>query len=458
MRIIILGAGQVGGTLAEHLAGEANDITVVDIDHGRLQSLQDRLDIRTFCGSASHPRVLAGAGARDADMLVAVTSSDEINMVACQVAQTLFNVPRKIARVRERDYLESDQRLFTREAIPVDVLISPEALVTRRLEHLLAYPGALQVLDFANGRVQLVGVEVVYGGALAGQEVASLRHSIPDVDLRVAAIYRRGRALMPTGSTVIEAGDEVFFIAAHEHIRKILHTLRPEHRGYRRVMVVGGGNVGARLATAIEGDYRLKLVEQDLSRCQWLSRQLPHTTVLHGSATDREMMAEESIETVDVFIAVTNDDEANIMASMLAKKLGVRTVITLINNPVYVDLIQGGLIDIAISPQQSTIGALLTYVRRGDVVAVHSLRRGAAEALEAVAHGDRNSSRVVGRRLDQLALPQGTTVGALVRGDKVLIAHDNLEVADGDHVILFVADRRAVRQVEKLFQVDIGFF
>ncbi|PKM04807.1 MAG: Trk system potassium transporter TrkA [Gammaproteobacteria bacterium HGW-Gammaproteobacteria-6] len=457
MRIIILGAGQVGGTLAEHLSGEANDITVVDRDSQRLRALQDRLDLRTLCGSASHPQILAQAGAEDADMLVAVTSSDEINMIACQVAQSLFNVPRKIARVREHDYLTRSEALFNRDAIPVDVLISPEALVTRSLKRLLQYPGALQVLDFAGGKAQLVAVKARYGGALVGQQIASLRQHLPDVDLRVAAIFRRERPLSPQGDTVIEAEDEVFFIAARDDIRQVMGELRRQDPPYKRVMIAGGGNIGARLAASIESRYRLKVIELDRDRCSILSQQLKHSTILHGSASNRDLLIEENIASVDVFLALTNDDEANIMASMLAKKLGARTVITLINNPAYVDLVQGGLIDIALSPQQSTISALLSHVRRGDVVAVHSLRRGAAEALEAVAHGDASSSQVVGRRLDQLPLPAGTVIGALIRQDKVLIAHDDSVIEADDHVILFVADKSAVRQVERLFQLGIGF-
>lgn len=457
MRIIILGAGQVGGTLAAHLAGEANNITVVDTDAHLLRLLQDRYDIMTVCGPASHPQVLAQAGAEDAEMLVAVTSSDEINMIACQVAHSLFNIPSKIARVREADYLTRDQALFNKIAVPVDVLISPETLFTTSIKRLLQYPGALQVLDFADGKAEMVGVKARYGGKLVGQEIASLRDHLPAVDMRVAAIYRRNRAVIPQGDTVIEADDEVFFIAAKEDIRQVMGELRRADKPYKRIMIAGGGNIGARLASAIEGDYRVKVVERSLARCEYLSEQLGRSVVLHGNASDRELLIEENIETIDVFLALTNDDEANIMASMLAKQLGARTVITLINNTAYVDLVQGGLIDIALSPQQSTTSALLAHVRRGDVVAVHSLRRGAAEALEAVAHGDMQSSRVVGRRLDELPLPEGTTVGALVRREKVLIAHDDSVIEDGDHVVLFVSDSRAVKQVEQLFQVGIGF-
>lgn len=458
MKIIILGAGQVGGSLADHLANEANDITVVDTDMARLRELQDRLDIRTVEGKASYPTVLEQAGAQDADMLIAVTNSDEVNMIACQVGQTLFNVPTKIARVREHDYLQQDKAIFADKAIPIDVLISPEELVTRHIKRMIQHPGALQVLDFAGGRAQLVAVKAYYGGPLVGREIAYLRAHMPDIDTRVAAIFRQDRPIIPKGDTVIEADDEVFFIAAQRDIRAVMSEMRRLDRAYKRILIAGGGNIGARLAGAIENQYQVKIIERDVERCNMLARQLNHSIVLNGSASDRELLLEENIEDTDVFCALTNDDEANIMASMLAKRLGARTVMTLINNPAYVDLVQGGAIDIAISPQQTTIGALLTHVRRGDVAAVHSLRRGAAEALEAVAHGDRKSSKVVGRAIEDIDLPPGTTIGAIVRGDEVLIAHDDLVVENGDHVILFLVDNKRINEVERLFQVGLTFF
>lgn len=457
MKIIILGAGQVGGTLAENLANEANDITVVDTDSRRLRELQDRLDIRTIEGKASYPSVLTQAGAQDADMLIAVTNLDEVNMIACQLAQTLFSTPTKIARVREHDYLKQ-KKIFNDKCIPVDVLISPEELVTKHIKRLIQHPGALQVLDFADGKAQLVAVRAYYGGPLVGREIAFLRSHMPSVDTRVAAIFRRGSPIIPQGNTVIEADDEVFFIAATKDIRAVMSELRRLDRPYKRIMIAGGGNIGARLAGAIEQDFQVKIIERGRDRANFLANNLRNTIVLHGSASDKELLLEENIEDTDVFCALTNDDEANIMASMLAKRLGVRTVMTLINNPAYVDLVQGGVIDIAISPQQTTIGSLLTHVRRGDVAAVHSLRRGAAEALEAVAHGDTRSSKVVGKTIEQIDLPPGCTIGAVVRNDEVLMAHDDVVIENGDHVILFLVDKKRIADVERLFQVGLAFF
>lgn len=459
MKIIILGAGQVGASLAEHLANEDNDITVVDSSSSRLRELQDRLDIRTIEGKASFPSTLQQAGAEDADMLIAVTNSDEVNMIACQVAQTLFNTPTKIARVREHDYFNQERSIFdTTKGIPVDVLISPEELVTTHIKRLIQHPGALQVLDFAGGQAQLVAVKAYHGGPLVGHEISYLRSHMPNVDTRVAAIFRSGSPIIPQGNTMIEVDDEVFFIAASKDIRAVMSELRRLDRPYKRIIIAGGGNIGARLAESIDDDFQVKIIERDIKRCNLLAKRLNNTIVLHGSASDRDLLLEENIEDTDVFCALTNDDEANIMASMLAKRLGVRTVMTLINNPAYVDLVQGGAIDIAISPQQATIGALLTHVRRGDVAAVHSLRRGAAEAIEAVAHGHPSTSKVVGRTIEEIDLPPGTTIGAVIRNETVLIAHDDVLIENDDHVVLFLVDKSRIGDVEKLFQAGLGFF
>ena len=457
MKIIILGAGQVGGTLAEHLASEANDITVVDTDGDRLRDLGDRLDIRTVQGRGSLPTVLRQAGADDADMLVAVTNSDETNMVACQVAYSLFHTPTKIARVRESSYLTREE-LFDNDHIPVDVLISPEQVVTNYIKRLIEHPGSLQVIDFAEGKAQLVAVKAYYGGPLVGQQLRQIRAHMPNVDTRVAAIFRRDRPITPRGDTVIEADDEVFFIAAKKDIRAVMGELRRIDETNKRIVIAGGGQIGERLAEAIESRYQVKIIEMSPARCRHLSDTLESTVVLQGSASDKDLMLEENIADADIFLALTNDDEANIMSSLLAKRLGAGKVMTIINNPAYVDLVQGGDIDIAISPQLATIGTLLAHVRRGDIVSVHSLRRGAAEAIEAVAHGDAKSSKVVGKAIEDIALQPGTTIGAIIRDEQVLIAHDDTVIESGDHVILFVVDKKHIRDVEKLFHVGLSFF
>jgi len=473
LKIVILGAGQVGSSVAESLVSEANDITVVDIDPTRLRKLQDRLDLRTVTGNAAHPAILEQAGARDADMILAVTQSDETNMVACKLAATMFNIPTKIARIRSADYL-SHPEIFSAENFAVDLSICPEQVLTDYIVKLIEFPEALQVLEFADGKVSLVAVRAFHGGPLVGRELQYLRTHMPQIDTRVAAIFRQDSPIIPEGKTVIEDGDEVFFIAATENIRGVMRELRRMDKPVRRVMIGGGGNIGRRLAKALENDYQVKVIEFSKAGAERLAAELNNTLVLTGDVTDEELLESENVGEMDVYCALTNDDENNIMSSLLAKRMGVHKVIALINRGSYVNLVQSGQIDIAISPAQATIGTLLAHVRRGDCAAVHSLRRGAAESLELIAHGDAKSSKVVGRRVEEIDLPKGTTIGAIVRrhereapkkGDgkplydyQVIIAHHDTIIQPDDHVIVFVVNKRMVPKIEKLFQVDLGFF
>lgn len=455
MKIIILGASQVGSSVAQNLASEANDITVVDHDRDRLRSLQDHLDVRTVLGHASHPDVLKQAGAEDADMLIAVTNDDETNMIACQVAYTVFRTPDKIARVRSSAYLNHPE-LFSQEALPIDDRISPEQIVTEYVRRLIETPGALQVLDFAEGRVRMVAVKAYYGGPLVGHALRTLPEHMPTVDTRVAAIFRGGRHIAPDGDTVIEVDDEVFFVAATENTRAVMSELRRLDNPVKRIIIAGGGNIGHRLAASLQKNYRVKLIERNKQSATRLSETLS-AMVLEGDAADEELLRDENIDRTDVFCAVTNDDQVNILSAMLAKRMGAKKVMALINRSAYVDLIQSSMIDIAISPQQATIGTLLTRVRRGEVSVVHSLRRGAAEALEVTAKGDRRTSNVVGRQVQEIELPPGATIVAIARKEEVVMAHHDTVIRSNDHVILLVLDKRRVHEVDRLFQVGIEF-
>lgn len=466
MKIIILGAGQVGATAARNLAREqSNEVTVVDVNAELLRDLQDRLDIRTVEGYGSHPSVLARAGGDDADMLIALTNSDETNMVACQIAYTLFHTPTKIARIRSSDYADHS-KLFGNKAMPIDVLISPEELVTDYIASLIQYPGAFQVLEFAEGRIRLVGVRARKGGLLVGEELKALKEHVPNTDARVAAIYRRtGRAggdreiLVPDGETIIREGDEVFFLAARKDIRVVMSELRKLENPVRRIVIAGGGNIGFRLAQSLERTNQVKLIERNRERAKFVSERLSKTIVLHGDAADKDLMLEENIEHTDVFVAVTNAEEANILSAMVAKSLGAQKVMALINRPSYAAMVETGpiAIDIAISPQQVTIGELLAHVRRGDVTKVHSLRGGTAEALEVVVHSRGGDSQVVGKTVEELNLHASVSVGALVRGDDVIIAHHDTMIEADDHVIMFITDRKHVPEVEKMFEVEPQF-
>ena len=457
MKIIILGAGQVGISTAEILAKEDNDITLIDNVASQVEGLQDRLDIRTIVGSASHPSVLEQAGGPDADLILAVTDQDEVNMAACQVAYTLFRTPKKIARIRSVEYL-THREIFSDESIPVDVIISPEQLITQHVLHLIEYPGALQVVDFAGGKIQLVGLKAYHGGPLVGRELRTIREDLPTVEARVAAIYRHDRPIIPEGNTIIEPNDEVFIVAAAPHIPIVMSEFCAVEAPGQNIMLVGAGKIGLQLARSLEqNNYQVKLVEHGAERARQVAEQLDATIVLRGDAADEDLMLQENIDATDVFCSLTNDDEANILSAMLAKRLGAHRAMALINRSAYVDLIESSVLDVAISPSLITVGSLLTHVRRGDTIAVHSLRRGAAEAIETIAHGDAKSSSVVGRPIEEISLPSGTRVGALLRNQEVIIPHHDTVIEAEDHVILFVIDKKYIRDVEKLFQVKVTF-
>jgi trk system potassium uptake protein TrkA len=470
VKIIILGAGRVGTSVAESLVSEANDITVIDSDGPRVAELQARYDLRGLVGNASLPSVLKEAGAADADMLIAVTSADETNLVTCKIAADLFNVPTRIARVRNTE-LQDHPELTGEQGFRATHIIWPEQSVTDYLLKLIEFPEALQVLEFADGRACLIAVRAFAGGPLVSHPIADLRKHIPNIDTRIVAIFRNERSLPCEATTMVQPGDEVFFLAATEHIRTVMGELRRMDKPVKRVMLAGGGNIGLRLARALDtGEgidwaerFNVKIIEANKRRCEYLATQLSaDVLVLNGDGTDEDLLADEGVNEVDLFAALTNDDENNIMSALLAKRFGARRTIALINRKSYGDLMQGGQIDIAISPSHATLSNLLKHVRRGDVVAAHSLRRGAAEALEIIAHGDAKSSRVIARKIEDVDLPKGATIGAIVRGQgeqaRVLIAHHDVVIEAEDHLIVFVERKRMIARVEKLFQVGVGFF
>ena len=454
MKVLILGAGQVGRTAAYHLSREpANDVTIVDTNEDVLRDLQDRLDVRTVAGSAAYPSVLEAAGIVETDILVALTSSDEVNMVACSIAHTLYRTPTRIARIRASEYTSRSQ-LFADGAIAVDVWINPEQLVTEYIERLIHNPGALQVVDFADGKVRMVGLRALRGGLLVGQQLRTLKDHMPNAEARIAAIWRDGRPIDPTGETVVQEGDEIYFIAARDHIQRMMGEIRRAEAPVRRVVIAGGGNIGLRLAALLEKHYQVKLIERDPKRARMASERLESTIVLQGDAQDEDLLIEENIDSIDVFAALTNSEEANVLSAMLARRLGARKVMALVNKPSYGELMENRSIDVVISPQTVTIGSLLAHVRRGDVVRVHSLRRGSAEALETVVHGPAEQSRVAGRTVEQVALPEGASIAAIVRGESVLIAHHDTTIEEEDHVIVMLVDPRKVEAVARVFQAE----
>ena len=491
MKIIILGAGRIGQSAAKSLVSEQNDITVIDTDGKRLRELQERLDLRGVVGNGIDPQVLAEAGARDTDLLIACAAQDETNLVCCKLAQMLFGVPTRIARVRAQAY-EDGSELLSKEGFAVDHILCPENSLMRYIGKLVEFPEALQVREFAGGRACLVSSRARAGAPAVGQAIADLRQRMPEVAMRIVAIYRRfadepDRFVPCDGSTHIEPGDEVFVLAGRQRIAQVLAALhRPQGqpvRPVRRVMIAGGGEVSERLALELAreaGRFHVKVVEEDAERCIALASRLPEgVLLLQGSGSDEDLLIEEGIEEVDLFVALSDDDEDNIMACLLAKRLGARRVLALINRHAYADLVHGTHIDIALTPAQAMLGELLAYVRRGDVQAVHSLRRGVAEALEIVVRGDRKSSRVVGRRVQDLALPPAVHIGLIVRGlpdpdapplaegeiapptpgePEIIIPRSHTVLQSNDHVVFFLPNKRLVREVEQLFRVSATFF
>ncbi|MDR0234539.1 MAG: Trk system potassium transporter TrkA [Zoogloeaceae bacterium] len=474
MKIIILGAGRVGTSVAENLmSSEENDITIIDSDSEPLAVLQDRLDLRTVVGNAIYPSTLRNAGAEDADLIIALTQSDQTNLVACKIAQSVFNIPTRVARLRAHDFHDNQGQL-AKENFAVDFVICPEQTITEYITRLVEFPEALEVLEFVGGRVLLVGIRVHEKGLLALKPIREIRsHLPPGTDARIVAISRHGDPITPDGDVRLYPGDEVFILSAAEHIQRVLFEIRPRENPVRRIMIAGGGNIGFRVASALESRYEVKIIEPNKPRADFIAESLKDSLVLYGSAMDENLLEQENVAEMDLFLALTNSDADNIMTTSLAKRMGCARSVALIDRNAYADMTQEGPVDVGISPAHVSIGSLLARVRKGDVTTVHSLHRGAAEALEIVAHGDLGNSRIIGRRVGDIAWPNGVTVAALVRhfdhvahndgtGERqrgeVEIAHGDSVIQPGDHVIVFCSEKKLVKQVESLFQVGFHFF
>ncbi|SSY80432.1 Trk system potassium transporter TrkA [Alysiella crassa] len=469
MKILILGSGQVGSAIAHELAAMSNhDITLIDTDEHALRLVSNHLDVQTIVGNGASPILMEQAGAKDTDMLLALTRSDETNLVACKIAADFFNIPNRIARVRSTDYLEygepssdeDDQISGCLNAFGITDSIHPEQLVTEHLAGLLNYVRALQVLPFAHDKVKMVIAQAKSYDQIKHKNIQEINADLPEhTDCQICAIYRNNRLLVPNPDTRIEEGDEICFIVNSLHLEAVMRSMFQYDNSRRRVMIAGGGNIGYRLAKQLENKFNIKLIENSHQRAEWLAENLDNTLVLQGSASDENLLSREYIDEIDVFCAITNDDENNIMSALLAKNLGAKRVISIINRSRYVDLITGNQIDIVVSPHLITIGSVLAHVRRGDIAAVYPLRRGAAEAIEVVVHGDEKTSVLVGRKISDIKFPTGCHIAAIVRDEEVIMGrnHDHI-LQENDHLIFFVARRRVLQELEKLIQVKMGFF
>lgn len=458
MKVIICGAGQVGYNIARYLASEGNDLTVVDQRPELIRKLASSLDVKALIGHAAHPDVLEEAGAADADMLIAVTAVDEVNMVACHVAHTLFHVPKKIARIRSQVYLESMWcTLFSRSAMPIDVIISPEVEVARAMIRRLKVPGALDIIPMVNNRVQLVGVRCHADTPVINTPLKQLSALFPDLQLAVVGIMRDGKPIMPSSETQMVAGDDVYFVVATDQLARGMVAFGQPMGEARRVMILGGGNVGAFVARQIELEHpevSVHMIEADQARAEAAARALKKTVVLHGSALDPEILEEAGASTAEMVLAVTNDDEINILASLLAKKQGCRRALALLNSNAYSPLTGSLGIDVVVDPRAITVSHILQHVRRGRIHAVHALHEGFGELIEADAM---ETSGLVGRPLREAKIPAGVFLGAIVHGDKVSIPRGHTVVQTGDRVVLFAAPE-AVKKVEKMFAVRLEYF
>ena len=454
-KIAVLGGGQVGASVAKILTDDGNDITLVDNNVSVLEDLQEDNDIKTIQGNASSPSVLNQVELSDCDILIATTASDEVNLVSCHLAKKMFNVPNVIARLRNAEYREETSD-FNLDLFSIDSIISPSLLVTDFIKNIIEHPGAFQAFDFADGKLQVIGVTVLKDGPLAGKKLSEFKKHMPNVNVNVIAIYRDRKSLPVNGSSIIETGDDVFFLATEENMR-FMSELRKNQSRVENIMIAGGGNVGTILAAKLSEKFSTKIIEKDQSRSKYLSETLEGVVVLNDDISDESLLENEGIKDVDFFCSVTNDDQMNILSSKLAKDLGAKKSIAIINKPSYRKLVSKE-IDVVVSPEDVTIGSLLASVRASDVVKVHSLGFGEAELFEVIIHGDKNTSKVVSKKISDLELPQGCRIGAIYRNESVILAQGDIEICSEDRLIIFLLNKRDFPKLAKLFQVGIGFF
>ena len=458
MKILLIGAGRVGSSVAENLVSEKNDITIVDTNKEQLSYLQERFDLRAIYGDGSSPDVLAQAGAEDSDLVVACAATDAVNLVACKLAKDLFNIPRRISRVRGHYYVQHPDVL--QEHFGVDAIISPETSVTQYLQGLIEFPDALQVVHFAEGKISIAIIKISKRSTLLDYQIDEKHLNLPHGLGRILELVRNGESLPLDRLFNLRVDDELVLAIDTTEASKAIARLNRANKRARSVMIAGGGNIGARLATSLSSSgYNVRIIEQSRERCEQLAAQLPEDVlVLYGNGTDESLLVSENIDEMDTWVAVTNDDEDNIMSSLLAKRLGVHKVIALISRRAYGELMQGSMIDVAVSPSQATIGALLHEVRQGAIVRGHRLRRGEAEVIEFEVVGDEKSSNVVGRTIEEIRLPSSSQIAAILREGEIIIPDNDTVIEKGDHVIVYAGNRNVMKRIEKLFEVSLLFF
>ncbi len=448
MNILILGAGQVGSSLAKDLTRyKENSITIIDKSPKQLSEIKRSLDVRLVIGKASYTTTLESADIANMDLLIAVTESDECNMIACQIAHTLYGVANKISRIRASDYLHREE-LFSNNAIPIDFIITPEILVTQFIMLIIMTPGASRVLEFENGLVNLVSTRAFAGTPIVGVPIKHLHQHLPKTHVRIVHIMRNDLPIAINGDTIVEDGDEVYFLAEKKSITKIIREFRIKDKPYKKIMIAGGGIIGLNLAIELEHKYNIHIIELDEKRVKEVADKLNYSTVLQGNASDEVLLSEEGINNTDLFIALTNSDETNVIVSILAKQLGAYKTVALVKRDVYEDLArQSPYIDIVVSPDQVTVSEFLSYIRRKEAMIVYQLQ-GNYEAIEMIVSKD--NTLFINKMIKNIKLPNKTKIGCLVREDKVIMASGNVEVEENDHVIL-ISDVKNSHIIAKLF-------
>ena len=449
MKIVILGAGRIGGSLARNLSNSNYEVCIVDENKNKLSDLEDKLDIMTVEGHASQLSTLKKSGLDEETIIIAVTSNDEVNIVACQIAKKVFNVKKTICRFKDNSYFE--QLSIFGDGV-IDIPISPEDEITSYLKELIDHPGAGQIETFANGKVKLVSVKAKKKGKLVGRELKGIKDDMPDVDAFIAAIYRKGHPFIPTGDTVIKENDEIYFISSESDIGSIVDEFRDHEEQYSRIMIVGGGKVGFSLAKHLEKSYNVKLIDSNTERCMTLSKELDKTIVLNGSATDETLLKRENISNIDIFCALTDDDETNVMSSLLAKKMGAKKTMIILNNPSYLGLVPG-FIDIYIAPYRLTVSSVLQDLRESDVAQDVILKvNTGAEAIEGIVHANEFTSPLFGKPIKDIPLPEGSAIAAIIRHGELIMPSSTVELTLNDHLVIFLSDKNKVGEVEVLFK------
>ena len=452
MKILILGAGRVGSSLASTLSKQQYEVSIVDLNKNRLQRLQEDLDLATEVGHGSYPSTLKKVGADEETILLAVTSSDECNITSCQIAKSKFNVKKTICRLSDASYLNSLSAFGENN---IDIAISPENEVTEHLVDLIKHPGAEQIESFANGSIKVVSVKAKKDGMLVNRELKSIESDMPDTNTFVPAIYRKGKPLIPDGKTIIKENDEIYFLAAESDIDSVVQEMRLQDNSSSRMMIVGGGKIGFALAKALEENYKIKIIDPSEDRCEIISNKLNRTIVLKGEGSDEELLKSENIENIDIFCSLTNDDETNIMSAFLAKKLGAKKTIIIVNNYTYINILPKNFVDIALSPQRLTVSMVLQHLAKGDVPQEVMLKmQSGAEAIEGIIHKNKFTENFFDRPISEIPLPKNCVIAAVIRQDEIFMHSKNLLLKPNDKIIVFILGTTEKEKIDNLFLKD----